>query len=599
MGNWFVTAKRADFQKIAQEFGISPVLARLIRNRDVCGEEEIRRYLHGGMADLYDPWLLKGMDRAVAVIRKAIEEKKKIRVIGDYDIDGVCATCILVRSFRSLGGEVDMAIPHRIRDGYGLNDHLIEQAADDGIELIVTCDNGIAAAPQIEFANRQGMQVVVTDHHEVPFTEDVPDGERTYHLPPAEAVIDPKQPGETYPFSGICGAVVAYKLAQALGTAPELLDALLEPAAFATVGDVMELKDENRILVKEGLKRMRRTSHPGLRALIEVNELDRDKLDVYHIGFVLGPCINASGRLESATLSLQLWMEDDFRRAVPMAAELKRLNDSRKEMTEAGVERAVRLLERGVSEGSGPKEKNAEKFSSDRRDKVLILYLPDCHESIAGIIAGRIREKYHKPTIILTDGEEGVKGSGRSIEGYDMFAELSVCKDLFDKFGGHKMAAGLSLSPDNVGEMRRRLNENCKLTEEDFIPKVHIDVAMPLSYVTEEFIGELELLAPFGTGNTKPVFAQKDVLLRSARIFGRNRNVTKFDAADQEGRRFKLVYFGDVEALESFLSDKYGEDAGRLFSGDRTELPLTITYYPNINEFRGERNIEFVITNYC
>lgn len=594
MGNWFVTAKRADFQKIAQEFGISPVLARVIRNRDVCGEEEIRRYLHGGMADLYDPWLLKGMDQAVVVIRKAIEGKKKIRVIGDYDIDGVCAACILVRSFRSLGGDVDMAIPHRIRDGYGLNDHLIEQALKDQIDLIVTCDNGIAAASQIELAKSLGMQVVVTDHHEVPFTADASGGERVYHLPPADAVIDPKQPGDTYPFPGICGAVVAYKLAQALGTAAELLDALLEPAAFATVGDVMELKDENRILVKEGLKRMRRTSHPGLRALIEVNELKKEKLDVYHIGFVLGPCINASGRLESATLSLQLWMEDDYSRAVPMAAELKKLNDSRKEMTEAGVEQAVRLLE-----GSGPAKKNAEKLSSDRRDKVLILYLPDCHESIAGIIAGRIREKYHKPTIVLTDGEEGVKGSGRSIEGYDMFAELSACKDLFDKFGGHKMAAGLSLSRENVGEMRRRLNENCGLTEEDFIPKVHIDVAMPLSYVTEEFIEELELLAPFGTGNTKPVFAQKDVLLQSAQIFRKKRSVAKFDAEDQEGRRFKLTYFGDVEGLESFLSDKYGADAGRLFSGGPAGVPLTITYYPSINEYRGKREMEFVITNYC
>ena len=594
-----MTAKKADFQKIAQEFHISPVLARLIRNRDVCGEEEIRRYLHGGMADLYDPWLLRGMDQAVAVIRKAIAEKRKIRVIGDYDIDGVCATYILVRSFRSLGGDVDMAIPHRIKDGYGLNDHLIERAAEDGIELIVTCDNGIAAAPQIELANRLGMQVVVTDHHEVPFTEDKIGGEKVYHMPPAEAVVDPKQPGETYPFAGICGAVVAYKLAQALGTDEVLSDALLEPAAFATVGDVMELRDENRIIVKEGLRRMRRTSHPGLRALIEVNGLDREKVDAYHIGFVLGPCINASGRLESAALSLKLWLEEDYRKAVPMAMELKNLNDSRKEMTETGVEQAVKLLEREISEGSGSSEEGREVLSSDRRDKVLILYLPDCHESLAGIIAGRIREKYHKPAIVLTDGEEGVKGSGRSIEGYDMFAELSACRDLFDKFGGHKMAAGLSLPKERLGELRRRLNENCGLTEEDFIPKVHIDVALPLSRVTEEFIGELELLAPFGTGNTKPVFAQKDVLLRSGRILGKNRNVAKFSAADQEGGRFTLVYFGDVEELEKFLSEKYGADAGRLFSGERVELPLTITYYPNINEFRGERNIEFVITNYC
>ncbi len=623
MGNWFVAAKKADFNKIAQEFHISPVLARLIRNRDVCGEEDIRKYLYGSLEDLYAPELLKGMDRAVAVIRDAIGENKKIRVIGDYDIDGVCATYILVRSFRSLGAEADMAIPHRIRDGYGLNDHLIRQAAEDGIELIVTCDNGIAAASQIELANGLGMQVVVTDHHEVPFTESAPGGERAYHLPPAEAVIDPKQPGETYPFPGICGAVVAYKLAQALGTDKALLDALLEPAAFATVGDVMELKDENRIIVREGLKRMRRTSHPGLRALIEVNGLDREKLDAYHIGFILGPCVNASGRLESAALSLKLWLEEDDKRAVPMAAELKSLNDSRKEMTEAGVKQAVRLLERETAdrgqeenlpekaaadggaagtwdtESTARQKKEQTALSSDREDKVLLLYLPDCHESLAGIIAGRIRERYHKPTIVLTDGEEGVKGSGRSIEGYDMFAELSACKDLFDKFGGHKMAAGLSLSREKLGELRRRLNENCVLTKEDFVPKVHIDIALPLSYVSEEFIGELERLAPFGTGNQKPVFAQKDILLRSGRIFGKNRNVAKFDAADQEGRFFTLVYFGDVEGLVKFLSEKYGEEADRLFSGAAASLPLTITYYPNINEFRGKRELEFVITNYC
>lgn len=589
MGNWFIAAKKADFEKIAREFGISPVLARLIRNRDVCGEEEIRKYLHGGMEDLYAPELLKDMDRAVAVIKKAVTEGKKIRVIGDYDIDGVCSTYILVRAFRSLGAEVDMAIPHRIRDGYGLNDHLIERAAAEGVELVVTCDNGIAAAGQIELAHRLGMQVVVTDHHEVPFTEDAESGERICHLPPAEAVVDPKQPEDTYPFPGICGAVVAWKLAWALEIEKELLDSLLEAAAFATVGDVMELKDENRIIVKEGLKRMRCTSHPGLRALIEVNQLDRRKLEVYHIGFVLGPCVNASGRLESAALSLNLWLEEDYRKAVPMAAELKNLNDSRKEMTEAGVKQAVELLKSG----------QGAPYSSDKQDKVFILYLPDCHESLVGIIAGRVREKYGRPTIVLTDGEEGVKGSGRSIEGYDMFAHLSACKDLFEKFGGHKMAAGLSLARENIGELRRRLNENCRLTEEDFTPKVHIDIALPLSYVTEEFIQELELLAPYGTGNPKPVFAQKDVRLLSGRIFGKNRNVAKFDALDQEGLHRTLVYFGEVEALERFLFEKYGEDAERMFSGGGVPLPLTITYYPNLNEFRGKREIEFVITNYC
>lgn len=585
MGNWFVTAKRADFEKIAQEFQISPMLARLIRNRDVCGEEDIRKYLYGTISDCYAPELLKDMDRAVAIIQKAIAEKKKIRVIGDYDIDGVCATFILVRAFRSLGADADTAIPHRMKDGYGLNDHLIEQAAKDGIELIVTCDNGIAAASQIKLAHELGMQVVVTDHHEAPFTENAA-GERMYHLPEAEAVIDPKQPGETYPFAGICGAAVAYKLAEALGIEEGLLDSLIEPAAFATIGDVMELKDENRILVKEGLKRMRRTSHPGLKALIEVNQLEKEKLDVYHIGFILGPCMNASGRLESAGLSLQLWLEEDYKKAVKVAAELKNLNDSRKEMTEDGVRRAARLLERSIE-------------NQGETDKVLVLYLPDCHESLAGIIAGRIRETYCRPTIILTDAEDGVKGSARSIEGYDMFAELSACKDLFDKFGGHKMAAGLSLPKEKVGELRRRLNENCTLTKDDFQEKVHIDIALPLSYVSEDFIQELERLAPFGTGNPKPVFAQKDVLLCSGRIFGKNRNVAKFDALDGAGGHYTLVYFGDVKALEDFLFKNYGGDAEKLFAGGGVKLPLTITYYPNLNEFRGRREIEIVVTNYC
>ena len=395
--------------------------------------------------------------------------------------------------------------------------------------------------------------------------------------------------------------MVAYKLAAALGVERKLLEGMLEAAAFATIGDVMELKDENRILVKEGLKRMQRTSHPGLRALIEVNGLDMGKLEPYHIGFVLGPCINASGRLESAALSLRLWLEEDYKKAVPMAAELKDLNDSRKEMTEAGIKRAVRLLERGTAEGEEftHPEKEGDGMSSDQTDKVLILYLPDCHESLAGIIAGRIRERYHKPTIVLTDAEEGVKGSGRSIEGYDMFAELSACKDLFEKFGGHQMAAGLSLQREKVRELRRRLNENCTLTKEDFKEKVHIDVALPLVHVSEELIRELERLAPFGTGNPKPVFAQKDVRLCSGRILGKNRNVAKFEAADEAGGRHTLVYFGDIPGLEHFLAEKYGEDAGRLFSGGGVALPLTITYYPSLNEYKGRREIEIVVTNYC
>lgn len=605
MGNWFISAKKADFEKIAKKFQISTVLARLIRNRDICGDEEIRKYLYGDMKDCYEPKLLKGMDKAVSVIREAIAEKRKIRVIGDYDIDGVCAAFILVRAFEALGAKVDTAIPHRIKDGYGLNDQLIEQAAKDGIGLIVTCDNGIAAAKQIELAHKLGMQVVVTDHHEVPFTENE-NGEKIYHMPEAEAIVDPKQPGETYPFTGICGAVVAYKLAEALGIEERLLDSLLEPAAFATVGDVMELKDENRILVREGLKRMRRTAHPGLRALMEVNQLEKEKLDVYHIGFILGPCINASGRLESAALSLKLWQEEDYQKAVPIATELKNLNESRKELTEEGVKRAIQILERNVEKQEAAEEdlssqgREQEEISSEKTDKVFILHLADCHESLAGIIAGRIRERYHKPTIVLTDAEEGVKGSGRSIEKYDMFRELSACKDLFTKFGGHKMAAGLSIPKEKVGELRKRLNENCTLKEDDFQEKIHIDVELPLMEVSEDLIQELERLAPFGTGNQKPVFAKKDVILCSGWFLGADRCGVKFMAEDEKRHRHTLVYFGDVEALEDFLRSKYGNDADRLLGrGGDAKLPLTITYYPKINEYRGQRKIEIAVTNYC
>lgn len=600
MSNWFIAAKKADFQKIAGQFHISPVLARLIRNRDVCGEEAIRRYLYGNREDLYDPYLLKDMDKAVEAIRAAIADGKKIRVIGDYDADGVCSTYILLRAFRALGAEADYAIPHRMKDGFGLNDHLIEQAGKDGIGLIVTCDNGIGAAEQIALAYRLGMQVVVTDHHEVPFS--VKEEEKEYHLPKAEAVVDPKQPGDSYPYAGICGAVVAYKLAQALQVDEALLDSLLEPAAFATVCDVMELQDENRILIKEGLKRMCHTSHAGLRALMEVNGIEKEKLDVYHIGFVLGPCINASGRLESAALSLALWMEEDYRKAVPIAAELKDINESRKEMTEVCVRQAVRILEEYTDDKKVTQVseyKAIEEQEVNLRDKVLVLYLPDCHESLAGIVAGRIRERYHKPAIILTDAEDGVKGSGRSIEEYDMFAGLSACGELLDKFGGHKMAAGLSLQREKIGQLRYQLNENCSLTEADFIPKVHIDMALPFSYVTEEFIQELELLAPFGTGNRKPVFAQKEVHLLSGSIMGKNRNAARFTALDDRGNTQALIYFGDVDALENFMKERSREDAERLFSGGRAEFPLTITYYPRINEFRGKRSIEFVITDYC
>ncbi len=585
MSNWFILAKRADFQKIAETFRISPVLARLIRNRDVCGEEAVRKYLCGTYKDLYEPTLLKDVEKAADIIRRAIAEQKKIRIIGDYDVDGICSTHILLQAVRALGGNADFAIPHRIRDGYGLNDHLIREASGADVSLIVTCDNGIAAGEQIRLAHELGMQVVVTDHHEVS------------EVPPAEAVVNPKQPGETCPFPGICGAVVAYKLAQVLGVSEELLEKLLEPAALATVCDVMELQEENRILVKEGIKRMRRSAYPGLRALMEVNGLKQEKLSAWHLGFVLGPCLNASGRLESAALSLELLEETEYKKAVRTAAQLKQLNDSRKEMTEQSIRQAQKLLEETAQENLEIGKRDFSRASLT--DKVLVLYLQDCHESLAGIVAGRIREKYHKPTLVLTESEEGVKGSGRSIEGYDMFAELSACKDLFDKFGGHKMAAGVSLPEKNVRELRRRLNEGCRLTKEDFVPKVHIDIALPLSRATEELVEELELLEPFGNGNRKPVFAWKEVPVLSGRILGKNRNVVKLTALDDRGAEREMIYFGDAEELQKFLEERFGEAGKNLFYGRKAYLPLTIAYYPEINEFQGRRTVQLVMTDYC
>ena len=586
MGNWFVSAKKADFQKIAETFQISPVLARLIRNRDVEGMEAVRKYLYGTKADLYAPQLMTDMEKATEIIKGAIAQGKKIRVIGDYDVDGICASFILEKAIRIVGGNVDTAIPHRITDGYGLNEELIKAAAHDGVELIVTCDNGIAAASQIELAKSMSMQVIVTDHHEIPYETE--GEEKRYILPPADAVVDPKRLDDTYPFSGICGAVVAYKLAQMLDIGEAEEEALLEPVAIATICDVMELQDENRILVKEGLKRIRQTSHPGLRALIEVNGLKQREISSYHIGFVIGPCLNASGRLESAHMALKLLLEEDYTKAVKMAAELKALNDSRKDMTEQGVVLAVQEIEATLIESGGV------------LPKVLVVYLPSCHESLAGIVAGRIREKYNRPAIILTKGEEGVKGSGRSVESYDMYEELSKVKLLFTKFGGHKMAAGLSMKEEDIDTLRERLCQNCTLEEADFEPKVHIDIAMPVSYVTEEFVKELELLEPFGVGNSKPVFAQKNVLLTKAAVLGKNGRVIKFRILDDLEMPKDMMYFGNVDELLSFLEQTHGKElVQQLFREGNVRLPLTVTYYPDINEYRGVKTVQIIMTNYC
>ena len=565
--------KKADFNGIAEKYQISPIIARLMRNRDVIGDEAIDFYLNGTVEDLYDGLLMKDMDRAVDILKEKIEEGKKIRVIGDYDIDGVNATYILQQGLAGLGADVDTDIPDRIKDGYGLNQMLIDRALEDDVDTIVTCDNGIAAMSEIAYGKENGMTIVVTDHHEVPYLEE--NGKKKYLLPPADAVVDPHRADCEYPFKGLCGAAVAYKLVEVLyrvsGKSEQevehLQDNLMENVAIATIGDVMDLVGENRVFVKKGLELLKTTKNEGLHALMQCTGVDTANLNTYHIGFVLGPCINAGGRLDTAKRALELLNASNRREAVTLAADLKELNDSRKEMTEEGVEEAVRQIE----------------SSSWKDDQVLVVYLPKCHESIAGIIAGRIKERYYRPTFVLTRGETGVKGSGRSIEAYDMFAEMSRCRELFTKFGGHKLAAGLSLEEENVEVFRKRINELADLTEDDLQMKVSIDMRLPFPYINEELIHELKILEPFGKGNGKPLFAESKLRVIQPRIFGKNRNVLKFRLEDQQGNQMEAVYFGEVEDCLQQMEKKQ---------------IMSFTYYPSINEYMGRRTIQLTIVNY-
>ena len=564
-----VAAKRADFKGIGERFGIDQVTARIIRNRDVIGEKAIEKYLHGSRKDFYSPWLLKDMEKAVAILQEKIENRNRIRIIGDYDIDGVMSTYILLESLRGLGCDVDMMIPNRITDGYGINEHLIEQAWQEGRDTIITCDNGIAAVTQIRKAKDLGMTVIVTDHHEVPF-EDL-EGGRKEILPPADAIVNPKQKACSYPFAGLCGAVVAMKVMEALyeKMAPEvdLVDKMLPFAGIATIGDVMDLQDENRILVKEGLQRLHHTTNLGLQELIRVNNLEPENISPYHIGFILGPCLNASGRLDTAKRALQLLLADSREEAAVLAGDLKNLNESRKEMTAQGLEKAIEQVE----------------STSMLEDTVLVVFLPECHESLAGIIAGRLRERYHKPSFVLTRGEEGVKGSGRSIESYSMYEKLCECKEYLTKFGGHPMAAGLSLEEENVERFRRKLNEQSGLTDEDLVDKVTIDVPMPLHYIRKDLVQELSLLEPFGKGNEKPLFAQKNLWISQMRVFGKNRNVVKMRLTDENGYPMDGVYFGN--------GDEFAEEG-------RGKRKISIVYYPDINMYQGRESLQVIIRHY-
>lgn len=569
MQKWRVYSKKADFDAIGSRFNIDPVTARIIRNRDVTDMENVDMYLNGTLDRLRDPMMMKDMDKAVSVIASSIRDNKHIRIIGDYDIDGICSIYILFKGLKICGADVDYEVPDRITDGYGINENLIKQAYEAGVEVIITCDNGIAAASQIDYANELGMTVVITDHHDVPYEET--DNGRRYIIPKADAVVDPKQNDCRYPFKMLCGAGIAYKfidcMVKEFQTGDSVMPELLQFAAIATVGDIVDLLDENRIIVKEGLKLIANTENYGLNALMAVTGVSRESINAYHIGFVLGPCLNASGRLDSAKRALKMLVTDDRAEAERHAGELKDLNEERKKLTSEAVDKAVDMVEN----------------SSLKDDKVLVIFLPDCHESIAGIVAGRIREKYYKPVIVLTRGEQEAKGSARSIESYNMFEKLSECKDLFTRFGGHPMAAGLSLPEENIPEFRRRINEHCNLSEEDLTETVWIDVPMPLEYINEKLILELGGLEPFGKANPKPVFADKNISIRNIRAIGKDKQYTRMTIAKDSGIVIDAVGFFPCTELETVYNKN-----GR----------ISCTYYPEINEFRDKKQIQVCVTGY-
>lgn len=580
---WMLRTKKADFNEIGRKFKVDPLIARLIRNRDIVLEEDIKKYLYGNKEDMYSPYLLKDMEKAVSILEEKIKNQSKIRIISDYDVDGVISNYVLYRGLQEIGADVDYEIPDRINDGYGINERMVMKAVEDGIDTILTCDNGIAAVNQIALAKENGLTVIITDHHDVPYI--MQEGSKIEQLPKADAVINPKQKECSYPFDKICGATVAYKLIQALYEKRGLEhDFYLEYLAIATVCDVVDLTDENRIIVKEGLKLLNATKNLGIKALIRENFKEETELNAYHLGFIIGPCVNAAGRLEHAGEGLSLLLAKDEEEAMDKARHLKILNDERKLLTEQGVEKAIELVE----------------TTNIKDDKVLVIYLTDCHESLAGIIAGRIREKYNKPVIVLTRSKEGVKGSGRSIDEYSMFEKLSECRDYLDKFGGHPMAAGLSLKEENIDSFRKALNDNSGLTEENLIKKVYIDIKMPFYYISEHIIHQIECLEPFGKANEKPVFAESDVKITEARILGENKNVLKLKLVTDVGGTIEGICFKNtMEELLNQIKEKYGMDeVDKMFERRENAVRLRIIYYPSINNYKGIKTLQVTINNF-
>lgn len=585
MEKWIEIRKGGNFMEMAKKYGIDPLIARIIRNRDIIDEKEITEYLYGGKEALHNPHLLKDVDKAAEIIAEGIAGKKAMRIIGDYDIDGVNATYILLEGIRRCGGNVDAAIPDRMKDGYGINEHLIEQALSDGKELLITCDNGIAAINEINFAKEKGMTVVVTDHHEIPYRNT--EQGKEFLRSNADAIVNPKQADCSYPCKGICGAVVAWKLVQVLYERMDIpmeeADIFIENAGFATVGDVMDLTGENRILVKLGLKALEHTKNPGMKALIAKNKLSDKPLSAYHIGFVLGPCINASGRLDTAKRSLELLLERDEVKASALAGELVELNESRKYMTQQETQKALEQIEKEGRE----------------KDKVLVVYLPECHESLAGIIAGRIREAYQRPVFVLTRGEEGVKGSGRSIEAYSMFDKMTEVAELFTKYGGHPMAAGLSMREEDIDKLREQLNQKAELSEEDMAEVVRLDAVLPMSYFTVDTIRQLSVLEPCGKSNTRPVFADRNIKVTRAGIVGVNRNVLKLHLLDSKGNPVAGVYFGEVEKFLTFLSEKFGsEEVDAAMHGKENSIQFAAVYEPAVDTYSGRESVQAIIRRF-
>ncbi len=591
---WLVHSKKADFDGFAKELGISPIVARVMRNKDMDTVEKQREFLDISIDKLHNPSLMKDMDKAVAIIIDKIKEKKHMRVIGDYDIDGICATYILVTGLNGAGANVSYDIPDRVKDGYGINENIIKKAYDEGVDTIITCDNGIAAIEQIAYAKELGMTVIVTDHHEVPYDIDDETGETIYKRVAGDAVVNQKQPDCAYPFKLLCGGAIAYKviehLYKTLGKAEwdELWQELIELAAIATIGDVVDLTGENRIIAAEGLKRLKNTKNTGLDSLMNLCGVNRDRISAYHVGFVIGPCLNAAGRLETAKKGLELLMCSDSGKAEKLAGELVELNNVRKAMTEDGVKKAIEIAETMADE------------------RVLVLYLPDVHESIAGIVAGRVRERFNKPVFVITDSADEnenimVKGSGRSIEGYNMFEELTKCSHLFLKYGGHEMAAGLSLEKEKLSEFTERINEVCSLTEDDLVRKVWIDVPMPLAYATKDIVSELSRLEPYGKGNEKPVFATKNASIKSLRIMGVNQNMCRMQLDDGSGKIMDALVFQSIfQGFMEFITEKFGEEQVRKAKMSlKNDIKLSVIYYPDVNEYNGRESMQIIINNYC